>query len=178
MDDADTIAPALMLLLDGQHHHYHPFTNESAEDAPTLTVGAAIKTAVLSFMAVASLVGNSATLINITRRRRGTRSSMYTLLLQVIYQRIGKGLVCCLILTNVLLATVCVYQYSWPWQIYLSAFGACRVKRPGLTWSNGRVDKSFARRSSSLKYVEPLKCNSELLRNYLGSGARLRRSSH
>ena len=82
---ATDIEPVMRLLLDGQHHHHqHHFANSNrSEEAPTLTVGATVKTAVLTFLAGASILGNSATLINIMRRKKGTRSSMYTLLLQV-----------------------------------------------------------------------------------------------
>ena len=54
-------------------------------DAPTLTVGATVKVAILSIMALASLIGNSATLFNIIRSKeaRTNRSSLYKLLIQV-----------------------------------------------------------------------------------------------
>jgi len=55
------------------------------DDAPTLTTGASIKAVVLALMAAGSLVGNSATLLSIIRRRKGNRSSMYKLLFQVLY---------------------------------------------------------------------------------------------
>lgn len=58
-------------------------------DAPTLTTGASIKAAVLALMAAGSLVGNSATLLSIIRRRKGNRSSMYKLLFQVLYYAIS-----------------------------------------------------------------------------------------
>lgn len=53
------------------------------EEAPTLTTSASIKAAVLSVMAAASLVGNMATLISIAVNKKGTNSSLYTLLFQV-----------------------------------------------------------------------------------------------
>ena len=66
------------------------------DDAPTLTTGASIKAAVLALMAAGSLVGNSATLLSIIRRRKGNRSSMYKLLFQVLYYAIS------LLFTNIM----------------------------------------------------------------------------
>lgn len=55
------------------------------EEAPTLTTSASIKATVLCVMAVASLIGNLATLISIAVSKKGTSSSLYTLLFQVYY---------------------------------------------------------------------------------------------
>lgn len=59
---------------------------EREEDAPSLTTRALIKGIVLTVMAVLSLAANSATLVSIVRRKKAgtSRSSMYTLLFQVI----------------------------------------------------------------------------------------------
>ena len=56
------------------------------EEAPTLTTSASIKATVLCVMAVASLIGNLATLISIAVSKKGTSSSLYTLLFQVLVQ--------------------------------------------------------------------------------------------
>nr|CAH0110801.1 unnamed protein product [Daphnia galeata] len=53
------------------------------EEAPTLTTSASIKATVLCVMAVASLIGNLATLISIAVSKKGTSSSLYTLLFQL-----------------------------------------------------------------------------------------------
>lgn len=53
------------------------------EEAPTLTTSASVKATVLCVMAVASLIGNLATLISIAVSKKGTSSSLYTLLFQV-----------------------------------------------------------------------------------------------
>ncbi|XP_046458101.1 gonadotropin-releasing hormone receptor-like isoform X1 [Daphnia pulex] len=53
------------------------------EEAPTLTTSASVKATVLCVMAVASLIGNLATLISIAVSKKGTSSSLYTLLFQL-----------------------------------------------------------------------------------------------
>lgn len=59
-------------------------------EAPTLTVRASIKAAILAVMAGASLIANSTTLISIAVNRRHKNSTvgsntLYTLLFQVVY---------------------------------------------------------------------------------------------
>ena len=53
------------------------------EEAPKLTTSASIRAAVLCVMAAASLIGNLSTLISIAVTKKGTSSSLYTLLSQV-----------------------------------------------------------------------------------------------
>ncbi|XP_045028301.1 gonadotropin-releasing hormone receptor isoform X2 [Daphnia magna] len=53
------------------------------DEAPTLTTSASIKATILCIMAVASLIGNMATLISIAFTKKCTSSSLYTLLFQL-----------------------------------------------------------------------------------------------
>ncbi len=81
-DSNSTIAPALQLRSSGADYGDN---SSILEDAPTLTTSASIKAGVLCAMAAIALIGNLATLISIALTKRGTSSSLYTLLFQVIY---------------------------------------------------------------------------------------------
>lgn len=77
-NQTDTVTHLLGLLDDSNQSN-----NSSLDEAPTLTTSASIKAAVLCVMAAASLIGNLATLISIAVTKKGTSSSLYTLLFQV-----------------------------------------------------------------------------------------------
>lgn len=79
-DSDPTIVPAHLLRSSGDYGD----NSSILEDAPTLTTSASIKAGVLCAMAAIALIGNLATLISIALTKRGTSSSLYTLLFQVI----------------------------------------------------------------------------------------------